>query len=91
MVKKAQRPIDVKDTLWSVLGKDALDAAAERVWDLICDEVDADIYPYNWDSEVQITAQRVVYRSTLIGVNGTKLCPVCAERDLRARYENGER
>lgn len=34
---------------------------------------------------------RIVYRSTLIGVNGSKLCAVCAERDLRARYENGER
>lgn len=32
MKKKAQRPIDVKDTLWSHIGKDALDAAAERLW-----------------------------------------------------------
>lgn len=34
---------------------------------------------------------RIVYRPTLIGVNGSKLCNVCAERDLQARYENGER
>lgn len=32
-MKKAQRPIDVKDTLWSHIGKDALDAAAEHLWD----------------------------------------------------------
>ncbi len=34
---------------------------------------------------------KIVFRPTLIGVNGSKLCPVCAERDLQARYENGER
>lgn len=34
---------------------------------------------------------RIVYRRTLIGTNGTKLCKVCAERDLQDRYENGER
>lgn len=34
---------------------------------------------------------RITYRRTLIGTNGTKLCKVCAERDLQARYENGER
>lgn len=31
--KKAKRPVDVKDTLWSHIGKDALDAAAEHLWD----------------------------------------------------------
>lgn len=30
---------------------------------------------------------RIVYHATLIGAAGTKLCGVCAERDLRARYE----
>lgn len=34
---------------------------------------------------------RIAYRRTLIGTNGTKLCKVCAERDLQERYENGER
>lgn len=34
---------------------------------------------------------KIVFRLTAIGINGTKLCKVCAERDLRARYENGER
>lgn len=29
---------------------------------------------------------RIVYRRTLIGTNGTKLCKVCAERDLQDRY-----
>lgn len=29
---KAQRPVDVKDMPWSYIGKDALDAAAEHLW-----------------------------------------------------------
>lgn len=31
-MKKAQRPVDVKDMPWSYMGKDALDAAAEHLW-----------------------------------------------------------
>lgn len=31
-MKKAQRPVDVKDMPWSYIGKDALDAAAEHLW-----------------------------------------------------------
>lgn len=34
---------------------------------------------------------KIAFRLTTIGINGTKLCPTCAERDLRSRYENGER
>lgn len=30
---------------------------------------------------------RITYHATLIGANGSKLCTVCAERDLQARYE----
>lgn len=30
---------------------------------------------------------RIVFHATVIGLNGTKLCKVCAERDLRAQYE----
>jgi hypothetical protein len=30
--QKAQRPIDVQDMPWSHMGKDALDAAAEHLW-----------------------------------------------------------
>lgn len=30
---------------------------------------------------------KIVYHATLIGKTGTKLCTVCAERDLRNRYE----
>lgn len=32
MPRKAQRPIDVQDMPWSHIGKDALDAAAEHLW-----------------------------------------------------------
>lgn len=59
-MKKAQRPIDVKDMPWSHIGKDALDAAAERLWERIREETDADIHPYSWGSAQQITAQRAV-------------------------------
>lgn len=31
-MKKAQRPVDLKDMPWSYIGKDALDAAAEHLW-----------------------------------------------------------
>jgi hypothetical protein len=30
---------------------------------------------------------RVVFHATLIGANGTKLCDICAERDLRAQFD----
>lgn len=68
MAKKAQRPIDVKDTLWSHLGKDALDAAAERVWEVLRhvnptrnDPFDQDFGPYHVQlSETQTAAQAAV-------------------------------
>lgn len=31
---------------------------------------------------------KIVFRATLIGANGSRLCPVCAERDLQDRYES---
>lgn len=34
---------------------------------------------------------KIAFHATLIGANGTKLCPTCAERELQARYDNGER
>jgi hypothetical protein len=45
--KRAQRPIDVQDMPWSHMGKDALDGAAERVWNLLRHAIDADIEPYH--------------------------------------------
>jgi hypothetical protein len=30
---------------------------------------------------------RVAFHATLIGANGTKLCLICAERDLRAQFD----
>ena len=34
-MKQPERPIDKKDMHWSYLGKDALDAAAERAWEVM--------------------------------------------------------
>jgi hypothetical protein len=66
--KKQTRPIDVKDTLWSVLGKDALDAAAERLWNFMRENAivwdfarDAVELPYHLqDTHVQEAVQRAV-------------------------------
>lgn len=65
---KAQRPIDVKDMPWSYMGKDALDAAAERLWDFMRENAivwdftrDAIELPYHLqDSHVQEAVQRAV-------------------------------
>lgn len=68
MAKKAQRPIDVQDMPWSHLGKDALDAAAERLWNEVRgvnptrnDPFDQDFGPYHVQlSETQSAAQAAV-------------------------------
>lgn len=68
MAKKAQRPIDVQDMPWSHVGKDALDAAAERVWNEVrgvnpvnTDPFDQDFGPYHVQlSETQYAAQKAV-------------------------------
>lgn len=68
MAKKAQRPIDVQDMPWSHLGKDALDAAAERVWNEVRgvnptrdDPFDQDFGPYHVQlSETQYAAQQAI-------------------------------
>lgn len=67
-MKKAQRPIDVKALPWSHVGKDALDAAAERVWNEVrgvnpvhTDPFDQDFGPYHVQlSETQYAAQQAV-------------------------------
>jgi len=68
MAKKAQRPIDVQDMPWSHIGKDALDAAAERLWNDLRhvnptrnDPFDQDFGPYHVQlSETQTAAQAAV-------------------------------
>lgn len=68
MPKKAQRPVDVKDAPWSHIGKDALDAAAERLWNFMRENAivwdfarDAIELPYHLqDSHVQEAVQRAV-------------------------------
>lgn len=64
MAKKMQRPIDVQDAPWSHIGKDALDAAAERVWNTLRADaaiVGADAEPYHllW-SDTKTTVQHAV-------------------------------
>lgn len=69
MAKKAQRPIDVKALPWSHIGKDALDAAAERLWNTLDSEhlwlayaFDGHAGPYHLASSA---SQAVVQRAVL--------------------------
>lgn len=66
---KAQRPIDVKDAPWSHIGKDALDAAAERLWNTLDSEhlwlacaFDGHAGPYHLASSA---SQGIVQRAVL--------------------------
>lgn len=68
-MKKAQRPVDLKDMPWSYIGKDALDAAAERLWNALDDEhlwlasaFDGHAGPYHLASSA---SQAVVQRAVL--------------------------
>jgi hypothetical protein len=68
VAKHKQRPIDVQDMPWSHMGKDVLDAAAERVWNEVrgvnpvnTDPFDQDFGPYHVQlSETQYAAQKAV-------------------------------
>lgn len=67
-MKSPKRPIDVQDMPWSHVGKDTLDAAAERVWNEVrgvnpvnTDPFDQDFGPYHVQlSETQYAAQKAV-------------------------------
>jgi hypothetical protein len=68
MSKRKQRPIDVKDVVWSHIGKDELDKAAELLWNTM--ESGEVLWEYGGiqsqghyhiqDSATQDTAQRAV-------------------------------
>lgn len=34
---------------------------------------------------------RIAYHATLIGINGSKLCGTCSEKELQQRYDEGDR
>lgn len=90
MAKKAQRPVDLKDMLWSELGKDALDAAAERAWNVLRDEhtqlavtFDAHTEPYHLAS----SASQTVVQRVVLDVVGSTVPALLRER---ARSYRGE-
>ena len=87
--------------LWSYIGKDALDAAAEQLWEQTRENTDADIYPYSWGSEQQETAQRAVLlmlvttvpallrqRAKELKANGASVDEIDVLRDLAEELEN---
>lgn len=92
MPKKAQRPIDVKDTLWSVIGKDELDAAAELLWNGIRhvnptrdNPFDQDFGPYH----VQLSATQEAAQRAVIAVLGSAVPALLRQR--AADYEGKTR
>lgn len=100
-MKPPKRPIEAQDMPWSYIGKDALDAAAERLWELIREDTDADLYPYTWGTEQQTTAQKAVLsilgttvpallrqRAKELKSNGASVDEVDALRDLAEELEN---
>lgn len=60
MAKKAQRPVDLKDMPWSCIGKDALDAAAERLWNDFVPRGAPELPYHLQHSQVQELMQRAV-------------------------------
>lgn len=81
MKQKAQRPIDVKAVIWSHIGKDELDAAAERLWENIRPLRFTDglsEHPYHLASSAdQEAAQRAVL--SILGTTVPKMLRVKAE------------
>lgn len=88
-MKKAQRPIDVKDTLWSHIGKDALDAAAGQVWNLLRDAGQmhnasgGDMGPYH----VQSSASQDAAQRAVLAVLGSAVPKMLRERAKSYRGE----
>jgi hypothetical protein len=82
MNKLPKRPIDVKDVVWSHIGKDELDAAAELVWNEtrnvghVWATNDGSRQPYHvQSSSAQHAAQRAV-----LAVLGTTVPKMLRER-----------
>lgn len=88
MAKKAQRPIDVQDMPWSHIGKDALDAAAERVWERLRDghaqlavTFDAHADPYHLAS----SDSRAIVQHAVLDVLGFAVPAMLRERAKELR------
>lgn len=77
MVKRKQRPIDVKDVMWSHFGKDELDKAAETLRDVLCEgDVLKNPEPYHIVCSLdQETMQRAV-----LAILGTTVPAMLRER-----------
>jgi hypothetical protein len=83
MTKPPKRPIEAQDMPWSYIGKDALDEAAERVWNMLADEhtqlavsFDGHADPYHLALS---TSQAVVQRAVL-DVLGTTVPAMLRQR-----------
>ena len=95
MAKKVQRPVDLKDMPWSHIGKDALDGAAERVWEVLRNEhiqlavtFDRHTHPYHLAS----SASQTVVQRVVLDVLGSTVPALLRERakSYRGDPEYGE-
>jgi hypothetical protein len=83
VAKRKQRPIDVKDVVWSHIGKDELDKAAETMWEVLRNgdvifeygSINA-AYPYHILSSPE---QEIVQRAVL-AILGTTVPAMLRER-----------
>lgn len=91
MNKLPKRPIDVKDVVWSHIGKDELDKAAETLWEVLRSgnmifeygSINA-AYPYHvLSSSEQETVQRAV-----LAILGTTV-PTMLRTEAKSRETDG--
>lgn len=101
MTKLPKRPIDAQDMPWSYIGKDALDAAAERLWNDFVPRGTPELPYHLQHSQVQELMQRAVLdvmgnavpamlrqRAKELKANGASVDETDALRDLAEELEN---
>jgi hypothetical protein len=81
--RKEQRPIDAKDVIWSHIGKDELDKAAELVFNTLRDSdvlwdcvFDQQVDPYH----VQPSGTQEVFQRAVLALLGTTVPAMLRER-----------
>lgn len=74
-MKPPKRPIDAQDMPWSYIGKDALDAAAERLWNNYIPR-DAAELPYH----LQRSQEQEIVQRGVINILGTTVPALLRQR-----------
>lgn len=82
-MKKAQRPIDLKDMPWSELGKDGLDAAAEGAWEAIRHDPERDTWVQDGHTDpyhLLSSGTQAVVQHAVLGVLGNAVPAMLRQR-----------